>query len=299
MANFEIDLLNKIRDSISPILDSIFEVITFIGGQEILILVIVTVYFVFSKKLGQRIAYAIFGSLLINNSLKVIIDRVRPFNNPKATYALDSSVTEHATGQSFPSGHAQNSSVAYSSIALTYKKNYLWIISIVLIVLVALSRVLIGVHYPSDVIVGIILGISLAYFGTKLHIKYEDDFSKQIKLYLITAAIFLPILFIYIGKLKEEYVLYKDIYTIYAFYIGYILAVYIEKKYLDFNEFPTLKFRIIRAIIAVVIVLGLLLGLKVIFPENVIFDMLRYFSLSFIGLGIYPLLFKNNLFKKD
>ena len=299
MTNFEIDIINKIRDSISPILDSIFEFITYLGGQEILILVIVIIYFVFSKKIGQRIAYAIFGSLLVNNSLKVMVNRVRPFNHPNANYTLNDHVLADATGQSFPSGHAQNSSVAYSSIGFTFKNKNIWSISFILIVLVALSRVLIGVHYPTDVIVGVILGISIAYIGTKLHEKFEEDFYKQMTLYIITAIIFLPVLLIYTNRLKDSYVLYKDLYTIYAFYIGYILAVFIEKKYLDFNEFPTLKFRVIRATIAVIIVLGLLLGLKVIFPENVIFDMIRYFSLSFIGLGVYPLLFKKTLFKKN
>lgn len=299
MTNFEIEILNKIRENISPFFESIFKFITNFGGQEILILAIVIIYFVFSKKLGQRIAFAIFTSLLVNNSLKVIIDRVRPFNHSKATYTLTEDVTSNATGQSFPSGHAQNSAVSYGSIFFTYKKNYLTIIGIVLIVLVALSRVMLGVHYPTDVIVGIILGLVLAYFGTKLHEKYEDDFDNQIKLYIIVAIIFMPFLFIYINKMKSNYVAYKDLYTIYGFYLGYVVACWLEKKYVDFNEAMNIRYRIIRAVVAVVIVLGLLIGLKTIFPkDNVIFDMIRYFMLSFVGLGIYPIVFKNILFKK-
>lgn len=299
MTNFEIEILNKIRENISEFFESIFKFITNFGGQEILILAIVIIYFVFSKKLGQRIAFAIFTSLLVNNSLKIIVDRVRPFNHPKATYTLTEDVTSHATGQSFPSGHAQNSAVSYGSIFFTYKKNYLLIIGIVLIVLVALSRIMLGVHYPTDVIVGAILGLLLAYFGTKLHEKYEDNFNNQMKLYILVAILFLPFIFIYINKLKINYVAYKDFYTIYSFYLGYIVACWLEKKYVDFNEAMNIRFRIIRAIIAVIIVLGLLIGLKAIFPEdNVVFDMLRYFTLSFVGLGVYPIVFKNLLFKK-
>lgn len=300
MTNFEIDIINRIRESITPFFDSLFKFITNFGGQEVLILAIVIVYFVFSKKLGQRIAFTIFGSLLVNNSLKSMIDRVRPFNHSNANYTLGEDVLSDATGQSFPSGHAQNSSVSYTSIALTFKKNYIWIISIVLIVLVALSRIMIGVHYPTDVIVGAVLGIILSFIGIKLHMKYENDFSKQLTLYIIVAIIFLPFVLIYINKVKTDYVAYKDLFTIYGFYIGYIAAVYLEKKYVDFDESMSIKFRIIRAILAIVIVLGLLLGIKAIFPkDNIVFDMIRYFMLSFVGLGVYPIITKNLLFKKN
>ncbi|MCK9471246.1 MAG: phosphatase PAP2 family protein [Bacilli bacterium] len=300
MTNFEIEILNKIRENISSFFDSLFKFITNFGGQEILILTILVVYFVFSKKQGQRIAFSIFTSLLVNNSLKVVVDRIRPFNHPNATYPVEEAVREHASGMSFPSGHAQNAAVTYSSIAFSYKKNYLWIISSILILLVGLSRVILGVHYPTDVIIGIILGVVLAYFGLKLHEKYENDFKNQIRLYLIVAIIFLPFLFIYLNKLKTNYFEYKDLFTIYSFYIGYILAVLLEKKYLDFDESVHLKFRIIRAIIAIIIVLGLLIGLKAVFPkDNIIFDMIRYFMLSFVAIGVYPIILKNSLFKKN
>lgn len=299
MTNFEIEFLNKIREGISSFFDSLFEILTYLGGQEILILVIVVVYFVFSKKQGQRIAFSIFSSLLINNSLKVLVNRIRPFNHSKVTYTVDPTVYEHASGMSFPSGHSQNAAVTYSSIAFTYKKNYLWIICIVLIILVGISRVMLGVHYPTDVIVGIILGVVIAYFGLKLHLRYENNFKNLMILYLVTALLFLPFLFIYINKMKASYFEYKDLYTIYSFYIGYIGAIYLEKKYVDFDESNPLKTRIIRAATAIFIVLGLLLGLKAVFPkDNVIFDMIRYFMLSFIAIGVYPIIFKKVLFNK-
>ncbi len=117
-------------------------------------------------------------------------------------------------------------------------------------------------------------------------------------LYITTAAIFLPFILIYFSKINTNYIGYKDLFTIYSFYLGFILAVYLENRFVDFNEDIHLKYRIIRAVIAVVIILSLMLGLKFIFPkDNIFFDMIRYFSLSFVGLGIYPIVFKNSLFK--
>lgn len=300
MNNFEIELINKLRNSVIPAIDGVFKFITNLGGQEILILIIITVYFIFSKKLGQRIAFTIFGSLLVNNSLKVLINRIRPFNHPNANYSVSDSVMSHATGMSFPSGHSQNSAVSYFAIAKTFNKKILWIISTVLVILIGLSRVVLGVHYLTDVIVGVILGLLFAIYGSKLHEKYENNFKMQMRLYLITALLFLPFIIIYINKVNTNYVGYKDLFTIYTFYLGYISAVYLEKRFVDFGEEMSLRFRIIRAVIAVFIVLGLLLGLKAVFPkDNIFFDMLRYFMLSFVGLGIYPILTKNLLFKKE
>lgn len=299
MNNFEIEILNKIQEALTDFLKSLFLFITNLGGQEILIVAIIVVYFIISKKQGQRIAFAIFSSLLINNALKIVINRERPFKHPNRTYNVDSEVTS-ASGMSFPSGHSQNAAVTYSSVAFTYKKRYLWIIASFLIVLVAISRIMLGVHYPTDVIVGVILGILIAYFGMKLHEKFEDNFNKQILLYVVLAIIFLPFLFIYIPKMKASYFEYKDLYTIYSFYLGYVAAVFIENKFVGFDESVPLKLRVIRAVIAIVLVLGLLLGLKAVFPkDNVLFDMLRYFLLSFITIGVYPICLKKSLFKKN
>lgn len=298
MNDFEIEILNKIQEVMSEFLRKFFLFLTNLGGQEILIVAIIVVYFIVSKKQGQRIAFAIFSSLLINNALKVIINRDRPFKHPNRTYDVDS-VEASASGMSFPSGHSQNAAVSYSSIAFTYKKRYLWIAAIFLIFLVALSRIMLGVHYPTDVIVGVILGLLIAYFGMKLYDKFAINFRNKMLLYIIVAIIFLPFLFIYISKMKASYFEYKDLYTIYAFYIGYVAAVFIEGMFVDFDESVSLKLRVVRAVIAIIIVLGLLLGLKAVFPKDkVLFDMLRYFLLSFITIGVYPICLKKSLFKK-
>src|SRR5690554_19348 len=113
MSNFEIELLNRIRENVSPFFESLFNFFTNLGGQEILILVIIVIYFVFSKKIGQQLGYTIFLSLLVNNTLKVIVDRVRPFNHPKATYTLDEDVMSNANVCLFPSERAKHTSETY------------------------------------------------------------------------------------------------------------------------------------------------------------------------------------------
>lgn len=89
--------------------------------------------------------------------LKQIIQRPRPDIMP--------SVVE--TSYSFPSGHAMNSSVFYLTIAFytyhfTRKKKLSLVVTggaIVLLLLIGFSRVYLGVHYPSDVVAGYVVGV--------------------------------------------------------------------------------------------------------------------------------------------
>jgi len=297
MLEFEINIINKLQSSLTPFFEKLFEIVTYFGGQEVLIVVILFIYFVYSKKAGQRIAFTVFGSLLLNNSLKGVINRTRPFDNPKAEYQLDSAITDHATGQSFPSGHSQNSAVSYTSIGILFKKKEIWVIVALLIAIIGLSRVVLGVHYPTDVIAGITLGISFAVVGMHIHQKVEEDFQKQMMLYGIVAIIFLPFIFIFWRKEFTDIEKYKDFYTGYAFYIGYVISVWLERKYVNFNCKNFLIIRVIRSILALVIVVVILFGLKAILnDENILMDMLRYFMLSFVGLGVYPIITKKWLF---
>jgi membrane-associated phospholipid phosphatase len=296
MTDFEIKIINAVRSVITPFVDKLLELVTVFGEQMILILILLIVYFIFSKKAAQKMAFAVFTSLLLNNAIKGVVQRVRPFNHPNHTF--DASRMETATGYSFPSGHTQNAAVCYTSLGIFLKKRSLWIIISVLIFLIALSRVGLGVHYPSDVIVGATLGVGCAFFGAWLFTKFENNFPKQMLVYLVVALVFLPFVFIFWRSKWEDIVIYKDFYTAYSFYLGYVGAVYLEHKFVNFNCDNPLKTRIIRTAIALVIVLLIQFALKAILPkDNIIFDSLRYFLLSFVTLGVYPILTKKYFFQ--
>jgi membrane-associated phospholipid phosphatase len=297
MTDFEIKIVNGFRDIITPFLDRILELLTILGEQTLLIVIIVIIYFIHSKKDGQRIAFAVFTSLLLNNAIKGLVVRVRPFNHPLHTF--DASRVETATGYSFPSGHTQNAAVSYSSLALNFKRKWLWTIVTIIIFLVALSRIGLGVHYPTDVIVAIVLGLGVAIIADKVYRKFENNFLHLLILYAVIAITFLPFVFVFLKDNVADSLLFKDFYTSYAFFLGYIGAVAIERRFVDFDTSNSFNLKIIRTIVALIIVVALQFGLKIVFPKDSIpFDMIRYFLTSFIGLGIYPIVTKNLLFFK-
>ena len=75
-------------------------------------------------------------------------------------------------------------------------------------------------------------------------------------------------------------------------YLGFIIGIYIEKRYVNFSTEGNTGNKIIRVLLGIVILLVLQLGLKVILPSGTIFSFIRYALISLIGIGVYPMIFK-------
>ncbi len=110
----------------------------------------------------------LLGWLFNDYCLKLIIKRTRPYNNYQAfgdsfKLFMDSINYSYPSGYSFPSGHSFSSFNAATSITL-YKKK-LGFIAYPIAILIAFSRIFLGAHYFSDVLVGMILGITFSIIG--------------------------------------------------------------------------------------------------------------------------------------
>jgi undecaprenyl-diphosphatase len=106
---------------------------------------------------------ATLGALVLDGLLKIGFDRPRPQVFKWGTYAVSSS---------FPSGHAMSSVVVYGTVAYlaarlqqnARSRVLTLVIAAVIIILICASRLYLGVHYPSDVLAGIVIGLAWAAF---------------------------------------------------------------------------------------------------------------------------------------
>ncbi len=271
----ELEIIRTIQSIANPFLDVLFQVFTMFGEELILISIITTIYWAYDKKFGEYVAYSSLTSLLFNNAVKDIFKMKRPIGEE----GIRTLRAETATGYSFPSGHSQGASSFYGSIAIYFKKRIICILATIIILLVGISRLYLGVHYPKDVVVGIIFGLAIAIISYKLF----SWVSNRNLLYLITFLCFIPAL---IFAQSPDFI--KGMGT----YLGFVLGIIIEKRYINFSVEGSLINKILRVVIGIAILLIIKAGLKVVFPDELIFHFIRYAIVTFVGIGVYPAIFK-------
>ncbi len=139
--------------------DIFFKTITHLGDAGIFWIVLTVLLLCFKKtrRAGVYSACALLGSLLVNNLvLKNLIGRVRPYEVVEGLRCI----VAPAHDPSFPSGHT---GASFASAAAMYRQlpKRLAVCFIILASLIALSRLYVGIHYPTDVLGGLATGIAI------------------------------------------------------------------------------------------------------------------------------------------
>ncbi len=134
------------------------------GGAVWILLTLLMLIFPKTRRTGCMAAAALLGTLLVNNIvLKNLVARIRPYEVIDGLTYLVPKPGEY----SFPSGHAGSSFAAAGVMFMRLPKQY-GIPAILLAVLISLSRLYVGVHYPSDVLFGMIDGICISIAAVAL-----------------------------------------------------------------------------------------------------------------------------------
>ena len=153
--NLRIGFLNPIMQGITHLGD---------GGIFWIILSVLLLLFKKTRKVGLCCALGlIFDLLVVNIAIKPLVARIRPYEIIKEISILTHQPGDH----SFPSGHSAGSFACAWAFFRAYKKKW-GIPALVLASLVSLSRLYVGVHYPTDVLGGVVIGIILGELGYRL-----------------------------------------------------------------------------------------------------------------------------------
>lgn len=155
--SFDQLVIAKIQGLETPLLTNVMKFLTFIGSTPFVIVLSLCLIFFLYKVLNHRIELILFigalaGTAILNDILKHIFRRTRP--------CLHRLI--EATGYSFPSGHAMSAFTVYVILSFLFWRHIpskwgrglLILFSIVMILGIGISRIYLGVHYPSDIIGG-------------------------------------------------------------------------------------------------------------------------------------------------
>ncbi len=258
-------------------------IFTFLGDEQFYLAAIPLVYWCLHKELGADLGVLLVFSSLFNGFLKSLIKHNRPFwENPKLALS-------DATSFSTPSGHAQTSAALFGKLVSFLAGpglRVLWAVFFgLLIVLVALSRVYLGVHFAGDVMWGIAVGLALVSLYNWLKPKLLPGLRRlpiglHILFALVAAAVILGgesgLLVLPLGTGQRFPELYLDAWgatledaaTVAGLAAGLWIGLAVESRYVRFTVEGRWWQRVLRYVIGVAVLLGIWMGLRAVFPAE-------------------------------
>ncbi|MBQ7346943.1 MAG: phosphatase PAP2 family protein [Clostridia bacterium] len=151
------ELLKLLESIRTPFLDALISGITYLGAEMLFMIVALAFFWCVDKHRGYYLLFTGFCGTVCIQFLKMMFRVPRPWVlDPNFT--IVESARAEATGYSFPSGHTQIAVNLYGGIARSSKRSAVQVGGVVLFLLIAFSRMYLGVHTPKDVLVSLVIG---------------------------------------------------------------------------------------------------------------------------------------------
>jgi membrane-associated phospholipid phosphatase len=288
------------------------EFFTFLGTEDFYSLVMPVLIWSIDYGLGMRVGIILLSGNSLNAILKWVFLQPRPYWYDGRVSGL---VSEHSLG--VPSGHSQNPASIYGLIAVSLKRRWVWVIALMLIFLIGLSRITLGAHFTLDVVVGWTVGFLFLWLFLRLEEKVTAwlkslNFSKQIGSVFLFSIGLILIGFLVLGATSGFQVpsvwetnagseldpfnpngLISSAASLFGLGAG---ALWLGKRG-GFSAKGEIWKRAVRFVIGVIVTLAILEGLGSIFPRNpdLLSYGLRYLRYGLMGFwvsGLAPVVFK-------
>ena len=292
--DWEVSLIVWLQAHMGAFGTSLASFLSAFGEELACVAVIGFLYWCYDKRFGRYVGLNVLVGLVLNPMIKNIFVRRRPyFDHPEiqCLKPVDKSADIYniaAQEYSFPSGHSTNAVAVYGAIAEYGKRRILTVIAVVLSLLIGVSRFCLGVHYPTDVLFGWLLGLLIIIAVPRLQSRFKNPRLFYGLLLLIT----LPGFF---------YCKSTDYFSGYGMMLGFVLGVETEQKYVNFDNTRSPLRSVLRVVGGVAVFFGLNTLLKLPFSSDFLNSgsmtaylvrTLRYALVIFADIGVYPLVFK-------
>lgn len=277
---WEFQFITFLQQNGNAFFDFLWSVVSMFGEELIMVGVIGALYWCFNKEFAEYMGYSLLTSTVVNGLIKNVVTRDRPFQSDD--WQIENKKPDTAGGYSFPSGHSQGSATLFSSLAIWLKRRWMTVIAIIVPLLVAFSRLYLGVHFPTDVIAGLALGVGFSFLCYYLHKKVKDKYL----LYIVTLLICSVGLFF----CKTD-----DYFSTFGLMLGAFFGFLFESRFVNFGYDIIWWKKLIRFAGGIAVILILKEGLKLLFnlivPGSLYLTLIRYAVMAFCGIGLYPMLF--------
>jgi membrane-associated phospholipid phosphatase len=255
---------------------------TFIGNQEFYILLFPLLFWCIDEVIGAHVTIIYLLSVVLNTNFKDLIAQPRPYElQPDIALVNPAGEYIYGEGHGMPSGHAQWSITVWGAIAAWMRKGWFWVAASLLIVLIGLSRLVLGLHFPTQVLAGWGIGIAvvIGYLALTLPIQ---RWLKALRLeYQLFVAVALPIGLLLIHPVP-------DTIAAMAVLLGLGVGLALCHRFLSYSVDGMWWQRAARYVVGIIVLLAIYLGLSAVFPEEgeSFYLQLRFVRYALMGFWI-------------
>lgn len=258
----------------SPTFDLTFIVFSFTGSELFFLLLLPMISWCISPRVGVRLLILVLLNTYVNAIAKLIFAQPRPFEYDPRVLKI-----EHAIGGGLPSGHTQTAVIFWGYLSSFYKNKWLWGITLVMLISVPLSRIYLGVHFPTDLLGGYILGLIMLMLFLKFEQPFIDWISRKTFVWQLLLAFLFPVALAIIAPEMDQIMI-----SIVGVLTGTLVGIVLANKYLDFQVTSSIWKKIACYIIGIVILFAIYVGLKKLFIDLQPAANFRYIRYTLVGL---------------
>lgn len=294
-------LLYVLEQLRTPAVTKALSALTYFGGVYGFMVLSIIIFWCIDKRCGYFMLSLGFLGTVINQFLKILFRIPRPWVLDPSFEPVESAVAD-AGGFSFPSGHTQNVFATFGGVFAWTKKTWLKIVCAVMIVLVAFSRMYLGVHTPLDVGVSVVIGVVLLLVLYPLFRDLEahpNRFYGVLAVLAVLLAAFL--LYSYLWPFPdwmyaEEHVVNliearHNASILTGALAALTIAYTLDLRRTRFDTKAIWWAQILKVVIGLVVTLALIEGTKAVLGRSDIVTGLRYFLGVLFAAGVWPMTF--------
>lgn len=282
-----------------PGLNELMLAVTQLGEETAFLVIALIVFWCVDKKKGYYVMSVGFLGTMANQIVKLACRVPRP-------WVLDPDFTileqarEAATGYSFPSGHTQTAVGTFGCLAATTQKKWWRWVCFLLAFLVGFSRMYVGVHTPSDVLVGAGMACALVWLLKKPVLSGEKRQMKTVIAVMLAVSV-LFLLYVSFWNFPADMDAHnmesgtKNAYTMLGCLVGVAIVYLVDEKWLHFPEKAVWWVQIIKVVVGLLLVLAVKEGLRAplelllpVYPARAV----RYFLIVIMAGAVWPLSFR-------
>ena len=282
---WEVSLIIFLQSSLPDFVLRFFGVIAEVISKNVIALIFISIYLAYNKDWGKFTLLSLGVAGVCCEFDKMTVARLRPYAVVDKIKCIHANVADQnpldfkIQGYSFPSGHTMMATNMFLAIPI-YVRNILYVsIGLIGVLIVALSRVGLGVHFPTDTIAGFFIALAIILILSHLYDKIEN------RLYLYLAIIVLSL----VGVLfcpEMSYIKYVTL------TLGISLGFLVEEKYVNFENPKSRRDAIVRLVGAVILFVLLFILIPKFAGNTDLVKCIVHSLCTFIMLAIYPLAFK-------